>query len=1012
MPDSAATPANRWDRVKAIVSDAAELAPAERPAFVLEACGGDAVLRAEVERLLVHVDQDDVSELLPAANTKEPDHMLAVNETLCGRFRIVRFIGAGGMGEVYEAHDLELGVTVALKTLRADLVDDAQFAARFRREVQLARQVTHPNVCRVFDLGHDRNRTFLSMELLDGETLRQLLRRTGSLPVEQALPMVQQIASGLAALHERGIVHRDLKPGNVMVTREGRAVLSDFGLARGAAAGNVTVTNISRVGQLLGTPDYMAPEQFLGIPASAASDIYALGMVMQELLTGSRHDADLTSRGVPLAWAQTIRRCLERDPARRPASVKEAMASLADTRQAGDSWGAFRLIGRVGVGGFGEVYRAFDPTLERDVALKLLHSADGSASVVSEARAMAKVRHPNVVVVHGVDERDGRVGLWSDFVRGKTLTELLAVQGAFSAREAAAIGVEVCKAVAAVHAAGLVHRDIKASNIMREEGGRIVLMDFGLSQSAGDAAVSSGTLAYLAPEVEAGGAATARSDIYAIGVLLFQLVTAKLPSSARPLLEERPDLPPPLARAIDKARHADLAQRYASAAELLAALPGEPPASAIPLQTPAAARWWRLALPVAALLGVALYWVRPGVAPLTGKPTGAHATFLQAQEALDHYYRPNGTQKAAELFQKTVAEDPKFAAAHAGLARASFLQYWQLRDPKFVEPTLSAATMALALDRSLAPVHVTLGMLYTQTGRSELAAQEINEALKLDPRNGEVHYALALLYSKQGRLDEVVPRFQRAMDLNPRDWRFPNELASHYLTVGKLNEAIASYQQAAALSPDNPRPLSNLGVAYRRSGRIAEAIATLRKAQAVEPSFSSWLNLGVALEYAGKLKEAAGCYQQAVKLSPNNATAWGNLGAVYSALPGRNAEMRQALREAVRWGEALRKTQPNDASLVGTLSVHYARLGDAEHSDPLKRQALALAPDDPEVLFQLATAQELLGRRAEALRLLGVALSRGLSVSIVRGSYTLANLRQDAQYAQLILQYESHPKKE
>ncbi|MCX6629880.1 MAG: serine/threonine-protein kinase, partial [Candidatus Solibacter sp.] len=171
-------------------------------------------------------------------------------------------------------------------------------------------------------------------------------------------------------------------------------------------------------------------------------------------------------------------------------------------------WGPFELREQVGQGGFGEVYRAWDPKLQREVAVKLLLASRTSGagayeSVLREARLTAKVRHPNVVSVHGVELHEGRVGFWTDFVRGKTLAALLAGQGSFGAREAALIGIELCGALGAVHAAGLLHRDIKPGNVMREEGGRILLMDFGLTHEAAGGGFG-GTLPYMAPELLTG----------------------------------------------------------------------------------------------------------------------------------------------------------------------------------------------------------------------------------------------------------------------------------------------------------------------------------------------------------------------------------------------------------------------------------------------------------------------------------------------------------------------------
>ena len=189
------------------------------------------------------------------------------------------------------------------------------------------------------------------------------------------------------------------------------------------------------------------------------------------------------------------------------------------------------------------MFRAFDESLRRDVAVKLLRASGRSAEllaakVLNEGRLLARVRHRNVVTVHGVDTHDGRVGLWMEFIRGNTLEQLLERQGPFGGREASLLGQDLCRALAAVHAAGLVHRDVKAQNVIREEGGRLVLMDFGTGLLLDDdeavrASPVAGTPLYLSPEVLAGSDASPQSDIYSLGVLLFHLVTGSYPDVAR-----------------------------------------------------------------------------------------------------------------------------------------------------------------------------------------------------------------------------------------------------------------------------------------------------------------------------------------------------------------------------------------------------------------------------------------------------------------------------------------------
>ncbi len=259
---------------------------------------------------------------------------------LGGRYRIVALLGRGGMGEVYRATDLTLGQSVALKFLPEEAARDQRLLERFHGEVRVARQVSHPNVCRVYDIGEADGAPFISMEYVDGEDLASLLTRIGRLPADKAVETARKICAGLAAAHDRGIVHRDLKPHNIMLNKRGEVIIMDFGLA--AIAAQLTVADARS-----GTPAYMAPEQLKGAEVTARSDIYALGLVLYELFTGKRpfeaktvrqmlemqEAAQLTSMtsiaaDIDPTVEKAIRRCLDPEPSRRPATALSVAAAL------------------------------------------------------------------------------------------------------------------------------------------------------------------------------------------------------------------------------------------------------------------------------------------------------------------------------------------------------------------------------------------------------------------------------------------------------------------------------------------------------------------------------------------------------------------------------------------------------------------------------------------------------------------------------------------------------------
>jgi predicted Ser/Thr protein kinase len=258
---------------------------------------------------------------------------------LASRYRIIALLGRGGMGEVYRADDLTLGQPVALKFLPDEAARDQSLLERFKNEVRIARRVSHPNVCRVYDVGDIEGHTFFTMEYIDGEDLASLLRRIGRLPEDKALDIARQLCAGLAAAHTKGVLHRDLKPANIMLDGRGQVVVTDFGLA--GVADQIPGADVRS-----GTPAYMAPEQLAGKEVSTRSDIYSLGLVLYEVFTGKRAFAEKATdklrrpddrtvsrpssvvKDLNPVIERVILRCLETEPSARPATVLSVAAAL------------------------------------------------------------------------------------------------------------------------------------------------------------------------------------------------------------------------------------------------------------------------------------------------------------------------------------------------------------------------------------------------------------------------------------------------------------------------------------------------------------------------------------------------------------------------------------------------------------------------------------------------------------------------------------------------------------
>src|SRR5579859_2681718 len=351
----------KWKRLKRLFDAAIDLPKQQQARFVAELSGEDIEVRQELVRMLEASDDGTGPLKVPIFDIHQfatiAERPLAEDTLLINRFRIVRLLGSGGMGDVYEAVDLFLDPgRVALKVIRPALAHNSQILSRFKKEVILARQVTGPNICRVHELHIPEPGSgcpcaaFLTMEFLEGETLASRIDTAAPLAIKQASEIAKQICTALQTIHEAQIVHRDLKPQNIMLVGHNggeRVVLMDFGVAVGLIPpGDSDNGGLTSPGAIVGTPDYMAPEQFEGKEATPATDVFALGIILYELFTGKhpfmaqtsmgaavrrgRHpeSASTVRHGIPAAWDHVIARCLEYEPEKRFASAAQVLAAL------------------------------------------------------------------------------------------------------------------------------------------------------------------------------------------------------------------------------------------------------------------------------------------------------------------------------------------------------------------------------------------------------------------------------------------------------------------------------------------------------------------------------------------------------------------------------------------------------------------------------------------------------------------------------------------------------------
>jgi tetratricopeptide (TPR) repeat protein len=692
----------------------------------------------------------------------------------------------------------------------------------------------------------------------------------------------------------------------------------------------------------------------------------------------------------------------------------------------------YQILSRLGQGGFGEVYEAWDAQLRRKVAikrLKTLATVKHPNSMLREARLAASIQHPAFVKIFSIEEDGDGHAIVMELIPGVTWRELVGRDPADLPR-LLDIMQQLADAMHEAHQSGLVHGDLKPSNLMLDPAGRARILDLGLAFHDDAQATTSmmeleqqGTIAYMAPECLLGSPTSRQSDIYAMGVILYELVTGSRPfgplsglalaaaqmQSSSASWGFPATVPAAIVELVRAMTARQLDQRLSSMQEvsrqLAACASGVPEAA--PAQPVRKARpTWRLrrgplASSALVLLLAAGAW---GVAsyPSLPEPFAKARTIEHALDALQQFDRPDQLDVAATGFRSVLDHDPANAAAAAGLSLVySFRYAGDSQDETWLQRAKASAQQALKLDRHLALNHAAYAWVLGKQGQREQALAECERALALEPGNYFAALGKAMFLTQLRRYDEAHRWIALAMQRHPGERVFADALGTVHFEQGHYAAAEQAFRSSIRLQPDSVFAYANLNATLLRQNRSEEALRVLQQGLQVRPSGVLLTSLGNALFARGDYVGAADAFERAVTPpggNPNSYLAWANLGDTLLWIPGAADRARAAYRKATSLLAPRLQRTPNDATLLSRMGLYSARIGEAAASADLHRRAVAAAPNSPDVHFRAGLAYELLGNRVLALDEISKARRSGYPASAVEYEPDLVALRRDARY--------------
>jgi eukaryotic-like serine/threonine-protein kinase len=885
-----------------------------------------------------------MAEIQPTlGSSTQPEDSLS--GTVVGRFRIGERLGKGGMGEVYRAEDTKLKRTVALKRLAPSLRADSLYRHRFLEEAERASRFGDAQVAAVYDVLEDHGEIFLILEFVEGQNLRQRLRQPLSL--DEFFQIAMQCAEALVSAHGHGIVHCDIKPENIMLTSAGKIKILDFGVAKHLPRSDQSST-VDRAGTFAGTPAYMSPEVLLERVPDGRADIFSLGVVFYEVLTGQHPFLS----GSFVATTDRIRN-------ETPASIRIFNRSVSRDLEA--------LVNKAMAKDAAQRYASAQELLE---ALREVH---GELSDAGLAR----------VVPLRVEDRpkNKTTWAWTALVAALLLCALVYWQAKsfvfWQSKPRGAI-------------------DLGASSTPVQ----LAVLPFApMADDPGSKAFCNGLTETLTAKL------TQLTDNYPLQVVPTSEIRTEAVTSveqARRIFGVGLVLEGSLHSSGNQVRVTYTLVDAKTNRQLQAETVDADVSDAFAVED-------RVVDGTLRMLGLAIKSDDRVVlaAHGTGDPS-AYDQYLRGRGYLLDYHKRENIDSAISAFNRALTLDPKYAEAYAGLGKAYWLGYEEGEGgSERMEKARSACNLAAANSPNLAEAHACLGNVYRATGEYEKAVAQFQRATSLDPTSDESFRGLADVYQKLNRPSEAEATFRKAIGLRPQYWAGYSWLGVFYWQQGRYDDATKAFREVIALAPDNFRGYSDLGAMYVLLGRYPEAIDLLQRSLSIRPTVEVYDNLGNAYFLMRKYDEAARNFEEGLKFDKTSWLSWGNLGDAYYLVPDKRQKANDAYREAIRLADDDLRVNPRDARAWAFRATYLAMIDNKPEALASLQKAVSFAPASSSVQFRAALAYNHFGDKNLTIQWLRKALAGGLTANQVENTPDFDHLRGDPSF-QAILRDAKH----